>query len=104
MGVRTGRPRGRPPGAANKSTLERQKKLDEIASQIGAAIDDAFEGDSHAFLMAVYKNPALPMNVRLDAAKAAISYEKPKLASVEHSSDSDSPLFPSTIEIKLVGS
>jgi hypothetical protein len=41
-----------------------------------------FAGDAHAFLMAVYKNPKLDLHTRIDAAKAAIGYEKPRLASI----------------------
>jgi len=49
--------------------------------------DNAFEGDAHAFLMAVYKNPEAEFAHRLDAAKAAIRYEKPSLASIEAKMD-----------------
>jgi hypothetical protein len=42
-----------------------------------------FEGDAHALLMAAYKDPALPMDLRVDAAKAAVRYEKPALSSVD---------------------
>jgi hypothetical protein len=38
-----------------------------------------FKGDAHAFLMMVYKDPSLPLALRLDAAKAAIPFEKPAL-------------------------
>lgn len=31
-----------------------------------------FEGDAHAYLMSVYKDPSKPENVRIDAAKAAL--------------------------------
>ena len=41
---------------------------------------DVFQGDAHAFLMMVYKDPSLPLALRLDAAKAAIPFEKPALA------------------------
>jgi len=45
-------------------------------------LPDAFEGDSYAFLATVYKNQALPLGVRLDAAKTAIAYERARLAHV----------------------
>jgi hypothetical protein len=51
------------------------------AQAIAAAIPGAFEGDAHALLMAIYKDPAQPTELRLDAAKAAIRFEKPALAS-----------------------
>lgn len=45
--------------------------------------------DAHGFLRAVYNNEALPLQVRLDAARTAIKYEKPTLAAVavQHSDD-----------------
>ena len=69
MNIPTGRPRGRPPGSPNK----RRK----------AETSDAFTGDAHALLMQIYKDPNQPIELRLDAAKAAIRYEKPALAAVE---------------------
>jgi hypothetical protein len=83
MTAPTGRGRGRPPGAKNKRTVERQQQLAEAAEQIAEAIPGAFEGDAHTFLMAVYKDTSKEMALRLDAAKAAIRYEKPALAAVD---------------------
>src|SRR5215204_1573677 len=36
-----------------------------------------YEGDAHSYLMTIYKNEGLPTDVRLDAAKAAVRFEKP---------------------------
>lgn len=85
MGAKTGNPRGRPRGAKNKRTEEREAAMQEVAEIISASIPDAFAGDSHALLMAVYKDPSQPVERRLDAAKAAIPYEKPRLAAIDHS-------------------
>ena len=41
---------------------------------------DLNEGDAHAYLMSVYKDPLKPENLRIDAAKAAIRYERPALS------------------------
>lgn len=92
MGKRTGRPRGRPAGAKSSRTVERERKVEEAAQVIASLIPGAFEGDSHAFLMSVYKDPAQPLATRLDAAKAAIGYEKPRLGTIEHKGDPDNPL------------
>lgn len=92
MGKRTGRPRGRPSGARNKMTLDREETVKEAALWIEAQLPEPFRGDAHALLMAVYKDVSNPMNLRIDAAKAAISYEKPRLAAVEHSGDKDNPV------------
>jgi hypothetical protein len=37
--------------------------------------------------MAIYKDAELPMEMRLDAAKAAIRFEKPALSSVDQKGD-----------------
>lgn len=83
---------GRPPGARNK----RNRALDEAAAlaaeRLAAAIPDAFTGDAHALLMAVYKDPALDLALRVDAAKAAIRFEKPALAATTLSGDEAAPI------------
>jgi hypothetical protein len=66
----------------NKRTVEREAATLALAERLNAVIPGAFAGDAHAFLMSVYKNPNLDLHTRIDAAKAAIGYEKPLLASV----------------------
>lgn len=92
MGERTGKPRGRPPGAKNKRTEQREQKTAEAAAQIAETLGEgAFGGDAHAFLVAVYKSPANELHQRIDAAKAAIRYEKPALAAVDLGNKDDKP-------------
>jgi hypothetical protein len=67
---------GRPPGRKNNKTLA----LEEAARQAAAEIDRAFEGDAHAFLQAVYKNPDVPLEIRIMAAGRALRVEKPVLS------------------------
>ena len=55
---------GRPPGRKNNKTLA----LEEAARKAAASIDGAFDGDAHAFLRAVYKNPDVPLEIRIQAA------------------------------------
>jgi hypothetical protein len=75
---------GRKCGTKNKRTLARERAQAETAVKITEALGaDAFEGDAHAFLTAIYKDVAQPIGLRMDAAKAAIGYEKPRLAAVE---------------------
>jgi hypothetical protein len=69
---------GRPPGSKNKKTLA----LEEAARQAAASIDGAFEGDAHAFLQAVYRDPAVPLEIRIMAAGRALRVEKPALSAV----------------------
>jgi len=58
--------------------------MSEAAKAIEAAFGDAaFEGDAHAFLMGVYKDTRIDIEKRIDAAKAAIRYEKPALSTIE---------------------
>jgi hypothetical protein len=92
MGLRTGRARGRPRGARNRRTKEIIQLGQAAAAAIENAIPDAFIGDAHTLLMTIYKNPTFDMAVRLDAAKAAAPYEKPKLASTEFKGDPDKPV------------
>jgi hypothetical protein len=74
---------GRPKGVRNKRTVETEARIARAAEAAAKALPEAFQGDAHALLMLVYKNEALDLGVRLDAAKAAIRYERPALASVD---------------------
>jgi hypothetical protein len=76
---------GRQKGTPNKRTQEREAAVQEAARKLEALIPNAFEGDSHAFLVSVYKDPTHPIERRLDAAKAALPFERPRLAVTEHS-------------------
>ena len=64
----------------------------QAAQVIEAALPDAFAGDAHSLLVAIYKDVSRPIELRIDAAKAAIRYETPALAAVEHSTDPDKPI------------
>jgi hypothetical protein len=48
------------------------------------AIALVFEGDAHSLLALIYKNEGLLTEMRADAAKAAIRFEKPALASTDN--------------------
>ena len=72
---------GRPPGRKNNRTLE----LEAAAREAAAGIDGSFEGDAHAFLASVYKNPSLPLELRIMAASRALRVEKPVLSTVQES-------------------
>jgi hypothetical protein len=47
------------------------------------ALPEPFEGDGYAFLATIYKDKQQPIGVRMDAAKTAIAYERPRLSNVE---------------------
>jgi hypothetical protein len=74
---------GRTAGVPNKRSDDFQAAIQEKAKKLEALVPGAFEGDAHALLMAVYKDPDHEWSLRVDAAKAAIRYEKPALSSVD---------------------
>ncbi|MBO1021455.1 hypothetical protein IPV08_15950 [Methylobacterium sp. SD274] len=80
QGRKTG---GRQKGSVNRRTAEREEAMQRAAQTIAAVIPGAFDGDAHALLMAVYRDPAQEWQLRVQAASKAIQYEKPALSSVE---------------------
>lgn len=76
---------GRKHGAGNKRTTEMKAEAAKVIETISAAIPNAFDGDAHAFMVSLYKNPSIPFDMRLDAAKSAAPYEKPRLSAVDMS-------------------
>jgi hypothetical protein len=73
---------GRPPGRKNNVTIALQEAARAAGEAIGKAGVDVFPGDSHAFLTAVYKNPDVPLELRILAAGKALRVEKPTLGAV----------------------
>jgi hypothetical protein len=103
-GARPGERRGgRKRGTPNKRTAERETAIREAAAQIAGMIEGAFEGDSHALLVAIYKDPKRPIELRLEAAKAAIAYERPKLASIEHFGKDGAALAGPSVVVTIAG-
>jgi hypothetical protein len=89
MGKKTGRPRGRPKGAKNKRTAEREAAMRNTAANIEGTVNGAFLGDALAFLTSIYKDPAKPENLRIDATKVAIRFERAPLAPRKEASKTD---------------
>src|SRR5262249_54512606 len=83
---------GRQKGTRNKRTLAREESTAEAAALIGETIPDAFAGDGHALLIATYKNPTPDPHGRLEAAKAALPNEKPRLQAVMPANGGEGPL------------
>jgi len=73
---------GRKKGQKNKLTVKRAQAMKKVARELKQHNPQLFEGDAHALMMAIYKDPKLPLSIRLDAAKAASKFEKPALSSV----------------------
>lgn len=74
---------GRPAGSKSKRTRELEERGRQAAAAIEAAIGAPFPGDALAFLQTIYRDPAQALDLRIDAAKAAVRYERPALASIE---------------------
>jgi hypothetical protein len=83
---------GRKKGTPNRMTLKRQERIRRVIADIGKLIPNAFKGDGHAFLVAVYKDPRVTLSERIDAAKAAAVYEKPRLVAIEHTGKDGGPI------------
>jgi hypothetical protein len=47
-----------------------------VAERLKETVPHAFEGDGVAFLQTVYKNPTLPLSIRLDAAAKAARFDR----------------------------
>jgi hypothetical protein len=71
---------GRPAGAKNKRTAAIEAAALVVVERFKAEVPMAFDGDGVAFLQVVYRDPGQPIELRLDAAKAASRYERPALA------------------------
>jgi hypothetical protein len=105
----TGRPKGTPKtggrkaGTPNKRTVALQSATATAAEQINAVLgSDAFEGDALAFLMLVYRDPRQPVGLRLEAAKAALPYQRPRIASIAGKGENDDLKEMSREELKVV--
>jgi hypothetical protein len=66
------------------------------------ATPSAFKGTAHDLLVAIYQDESQDIAARIDAAKAAIGYEKPRLATNTIKGDADNPLHTVT-QIILCG-
>jgi hypothetical protein len=76
------------------SALEAPAAAKKVAKKIELLLPGAFTGNAHEFMMLIYKDPSLPLDVRLDAAKHAAKYETPALQAVEMTGKDGSPLVP----------
>ena len=85
----TGRPRGRPPGSKNKSTLKREEEQKKVKELIENGLEMPFDGDAHAYLMKIYKDGTQPVDRRIDAASKAIRYEIPALQAINQQNSID---------------
>lgn len=68
----------RKPSKNDRIMAKSQMTIDRIEREI----PNAFKGDAHAYMVSVYKDPEVPVEIRLKAATTAARFEKPTLASV----------------------
>ena len=81
-------------GTPNKTSAERSLLIapgEDDAGALGTG-SDAFAGDAHAFLVAVYKDPTQERHARQDAAKAALPYEKSRPVTVTLANQGGEPV------------
>jgi hypothetical protein len=80
---------GRKRGTPNKKSPALTSAIKFIVRKSLKQIPDGqlFEGDSYDFLVVVYKDMRQPFQTRMEAARAAINHERPRLQSstVQHS-------------------
>jgi hypothetical protein len=73
---------GRPPGRKNLRTREIEAAMAAVGAAFKEAVPEAFDGDGVALLQTIYRNPSIPMAIRIDAASKAARYERPSLMAV----------------------
>jgi hypothetical protein len=88
---------GRPLGAKNRRTAAVEAAMQSVAAKFLAEVPQAFDGDGVAYLQTVYRDPALPVDVRIDAAAKAARYERPALAATLTRDITAPPAAPDTV-------
>ena len=78
-GKKTG---GRTAGTPNRRTAAVEAAMQVVAAQFKEAVPAAFDGDGVCYLQTVYRDPAQPTELRMDAAAKAARFERPTLAAV----------------------
>src|SRR6516225_1475959 len=74
---------GRKKGTPNKQELPLARALREAREKAEREVAADPNCDAHSLLRMVYLDTTLPIEVRIDAAKAAIAYELPKLNAID---------------------
>jgi hypothetical protein len=79
-----GRPSGRKTRSkSNEKLLAAVRATKQAEAFLLGTGSEPFEGDAHALLVWAYKHPELSLALRIDAAKGALPYEKPRLMSID---------------------
>ena len=64
-----------------------------VADELNATIPNAFTGDGVAFLQSVYKDPTIPLRLRIEAAAKAARFERSMRASSNPLPEAEPQLF-----------
>lgn len=57
-----------------------EQAMQAVAEKLKEVVPNAFDGDGVAYMQSVYRDPAFPVALRLDAAAKAARFERPALA------------------------
>jgi hypothetical protein len=78
---------GRKKGTKNKRTVAFEQALEStrqaMVRYLGDLDAEADDIDAHGLLMAVYRNPTMPVELRVEAAGKSLPFEKPRLGSID---------------------
>jgi hypothetical protein len=80
---------GRPPGSGDciHRKGEKRKLIERATAEATQYLQTndmkIFDGDGIALMISVYKNEALPLNIRIQCAMAASPFERPRLTAVD---------------------
>jgi hypothetical protein len=96
QGRKTG---GRKAGVPNKRTAAKNAALQAVVAKFEEAVPTAFEGDAVALMQLIYRDPALPIELRLDAAKSSARFERPALGAIMTKDVTPAPETPQTSDV-----
>jgi hypothetical protein len=78
-------------GSVSQKKVKRSLPRDRVTEAIKPR--GAFGGDAIDFLMWIYRNETFPIGLRLDAAKAAAPFERPRLSATQLTGKDGGPIL-----------
>jgi hypothetical protein len=92
---------GRPRGSRSPHVKARQEAVQEIVARFVADHPNAFPGDSVALLQCIYKNPDLPLELRMDPASKCARFERPVLMAAAVQNMSPVPASSGELDLQI---
>ncbi|GBQ82319.1 hypothetical protein AA13595_0892 [Gluconacetobacter johannae DSM 13595] len=83
----SGNPAGLKKGTRRKRTVALEEQMERITATLGHDVASGPQFGAHDVLVAMYRHPEVPLDLKLDAAKAAIRFEKPALSASSVTAD-----------------